>query len=151
MALRVIEKQMHDGGVRKCRKVLRCMMESAGWRASTFPFAILVAGMERVLPSDGPSNLGRKPLVQDLWAPGSPRPLYIPRTNFEARAFLEEATQVLHFLYELADVDGPPHSPLELLLDDAGSSPRTDAGPAGNGEDCSKDVACADRGTSNWT
>ena len=123
VALHVIEKQMHDSieGVRKCRKcrkVLRCMMESAGWRASTFPFAILVAGMERVLPSDGPSNLGRKPLVQDLWAPGSPRPLYIPRTNFEARAFLEEATQVLHFLYELADVDGPPHSPLELLLDD---------------------------------
>ena len=41
-----------------------------------------------------------------------------PRVTAEERAFVEESTQVLHFLNELADIDGP-RTPLKMLLGDA--------------------------------
>ena len=67
------------------------------------------------LPSD---DMAREPLVRDLCSPGSPGPTQLPRVTAEERAFVEESTQVLHFLNELADIDGPL-TPLEMLLDDA--------------------------------
>ena len=120
VALHVIEMKIDDEIiVRKCSRVLRLIMERTGRRAAMFPFAVVLAGMERALISPLPSDdMAREPLVRDLCSPGSPGPTQLPRVTAEERAFVEESTQVLHFLNELADIDGPL-TPLGMLLDDA--------------------------------
>ena len=120
VALHVIEMKIDDKIiVRKCSRVLRLIMERTGRRAAMFPFAVVLAGMERALISPLPSDdMAREPLVRDLCSPGSPGPTQLPRVTAEERAFVEESTQVLHFLNELADIDGPL-TPLRMLLDDA--------------------------------
>ena len=117
VALHVIEMKIDDEIiVRKCSRVLRLIMERTGRRAAMFPFAVVLAGMERALISPLPSDdMAREPLVRDLCSPG---PTQLPRVTAEERAFVEESTQVLHFLNELADIDGPL-TPLGMLLDDA--------------------------------
>ena len=120
VALHVIEMKIDEIIVRKCSRVLRLIMERTGRRAAMFPFAVVLAGMERALISPLPSDdMAREPLVRDLCSPGSPGPTQLPRVTAEERAFVEESTQVLHFLNELADIDGPL-TPLQTLLDDAG-------------------------------
>ena len=120
VALHVIEMKIDEIIVRKCSRVLRrLIMERTGRRAAMFPFAVVLAGMERALISPLPSDdMAREPLVRDLCSPGSPGPTQLPRVTAEERAFVEESTQVLHFLNELADIDCQ-FTPLEVLLDDA--------------------------------
>ena len=120
VALHVIEMKIDEIIVRKCSRVLRrLIMERTGRRAAMFPFAVVLAGMERALISPLPSDdMAREPLVRDLCSPGSPGPTQLPRVTAEERAFVEESTQVLHFLNELADIDCQ-FTPLEMLLDDA--------------------------------
>ena len=119
-ALHVIEMKIDDEIiVRKCSRVLRLIMERTGRRAAMFPFAVVLAGMERALISPLPSDdMAREPLVRDLCSPGFSGPTQLPRVTAEERAFVEESTQVLHFLNELADIDGPL-TPLRMLLDNA--------------------------------
>ena len=104
--------------VRKCSRVLRrLIMERTGRRAAMFPVAVVLAGMERALISPLSSDdMTREPLVRDLCSPGSPGPTQLPRATAEERAFVEESTQVLHFLNELVDCQ---FTPLEMLLNDA--------------------------------
>ena len=120
VALHVLEMKIDEIIVRKCSRVLRrLIMERTGRRAAMFPFAVVLAGMERALISPLPSDdMAREPLVRDLCSPGSPGPTQLPRVTAEERAFVEESTQVLHFLNELADSDCQ-FTPLEMLLDDA--------------------------------
>ena len=119
VALHVIEMKIDEIIVRKCSRVLRLIMERTGRRAAMFPFAVVLAGMERALISPLPSDdMAREPLVRDLCSPGSPGPTQLPRVTAEERAFVEEATQVLHFLNELADIN-EPFTPLKMLLDNA--------------------------------
>ena len=119
VALHVIEVKIDEIIVRKCSRVLRLIMERTGRRAAMFPFAVVLAGMGRTLISPLPSDdMAREPLVRDLCSPGSPGPTQLPRVTAEERAFVEESTHVLHFLNELAEIDGPL-TPLEMLLDDA--------------------------------
>ena len=121
VALHVIEIKIDEIIVRKCSRVLRrSIMERTGRRAAMFPFAAVLAGMERALISPLPSDdMAREPLVlRDLCSPGSPGPTQLPRVTAEERTFVEESTQVLHFLNELADIDCQ-FTPLEMLLDNA--------------------------------
>ena len=121
VALHVIEMKIDEIIVRKCSRVLRrLIMERTGRRAAMFPFAVVLAGMERALISPLPSDdMAREPLaLRDLCSPGSPGPTQLPRVTAEERAFVEESTQVLHFLNELADIDCQ-FTPLEMLLDNA--------------------------------
>ena len=119
VALHVIEMKIDEIIVRKCSRVLRLIMERTGRRAAMFPFAVVLAGMERALISPLPSDdMAREPLVRDLCSPGSPGPTQLPRVTAEERAFVEESTQVLHFLNELADIN-EPFTPLKMLLDNA--------------------------------
>ena len=118
VALHVIEMKIDEIIVRKCSRVLRrLIVERTGRRAAMFPFAVVLPGMERALISPLPSDdMAREPLVRDLCSPGSPGPTQLPRVT--AEDFVEESTQVLHFLNELADIDCQ-FTPLEMLLDDA--------------------------------
>ena len=120
VALRVIEMKIDEIIVKKCSRVLRrLIMERTGRRAAMFPFAVVLAGTERALISPLPSDdMAREPLVRNLCSPGSPGPTQLPRVTAEERAFVEESTEVLHFLNELADIDCQ-FTPLEMLLDDA--------------------------------
>ena len=120
VALHVIEMKIDEIIVRKCSRVLRrLIMERTGRRAAMFPFAVVLAGMGRALILPLPSDdMAREPLVRDLCSPGSPGPTQLPRVTAEERAFVEESTQVLHFLNELADIDCQFTS-LEMMLDDA--------------------------------
>ena len=75
-----------------------------------FPFAVVLAGMERALISPLPSDdMAREPLVRDLCSPGSPGPTQLPRVK---------STQVLHFLNELADIN-ESFTPSKMLLGNA--------------------------------
>ena len=56
VALRVIEMKIDEIIVRKCSRVLRLIMERTGRRAAMFPFAVVLAGMERALISPLPSE-----------------------------------------------------------------------------------------------
>ena len=47
VALHVIEMKIDEIIVRKCSRVLRLIMERTGRRAAMFPFAVVLAGMER--------------------------------------------------------------------------------------------------------
>ena len=71
VALHVIEMKFDEIIVRKCSRVLRLIMERTGRRAAMFPFAVVLAGMERALISPLPSDdMAREPLVRDLCSPG---------------------------------------------------------------------------------
>ena len=59
VALRVIEMKIDDEIiVRKCSRVLRLIMERTGRRAAMFPFAVVLAGMERALQEKDPLTQG---------------------------------------------------------------------------------------------
>ena len=80
VALHVIEMKIDEIIVRKRSRVLRLIMERTGRRAAMFPFAVVLAGMERALISPLPSDdMAREPLVRDLCSPGSPEPTQLPR------------------------------------------------------------------------